>query len=743
MKILLLTILYCVGFVLGQTGQLFVANIAIRNDPNVIGTITGVMSYNFAAGRQRTDFTLGVTEFFEFAALTNVRFLVCGAACEATTIKSAQLKFFKEGTDQQVGGVVSVNGRQCTQFNKASPPAGAVTQIFVDAAGVPCKANFANGKTIDFTNPKALVGDPFSARPANCPQPTCTKKQDIMLNFDESGSIDSASFNAEKQFGADIANSFTFSPLLAAMGLVQFDTDARLSIPMTQDRSSFLNQMSRITQGKGSTCIGCGLSLSNQELFGPRSRPVSQGVAKVIITLTDGLNNVGDFVGPANQIKAAGVISVAVGVAQASASELAQIATNGFVFQAGNFFQLSQVLNSVTQASCTDLVGNDCGAGCKGFCSCNQVCLCPDLCESTNQCVVPKCIPGQNGNGCQFPPKNCNDNNACTTDSCNVNTGCVTTPVVCNDNSACTIDFCQPASGCLFLPKDCTEPDPCFSYGCNAQSGCTKTPIFCDRCALGNVTCPKINCKINTCQPATGLCGAVDKNCNDNNVCTNDGCDVNTDQCTNTPISCDDGNACTIDSCDPVQGCKHTPIDLATCDDQSVCTTDSCDPKVGCVNAPITCTASSICKEATCNSVLGCQENDKDCGGVLRGIDPNKQGDCYIADCNPNDPTGFGCFLNQLNGTTIDQCGFCTKPGQTSRFCFLGLGAGQVAGLSAGVIAAIVIAVVAAAVIAAVSGKKGYDVWVKHRNNMQGAQSNPMYHDPGRSGNNPFFEAKP
>jgi hypothetical protein len=140
---------------------------------------------------------------------------------------------------------------------------------------------------------------------------------------------------------------------------------------------------------------------------------------------------------------------------------------------------------------------------------------------------------------------------------------------------------------------------------------------------------------------------------------------------------------------------------------------------------------------------LGCEEVDKDCGSVLRGIDPNKQGDCYVADCNPADPTGFGCFLNQLNGTTVDQCGFCTANGQNTRFCFLGLGAGQVAGLSAGVIAAIVIAVVAAAVIAAVSGKKGYDVWVKHRNNMQGAQSNPMYHDPGRSGNNPFFEAKP
>jgi hypothetical protein len=72
----------------------------------------------------------------------------------------------------------------------------------------------------------------------------------------------------------------------------------------------------------------------------------------------------------------------------------------------------------------------------------------------------------------------------------------------------------------------------------------------------------------------------------------------------------------------------------------------------------------------------------------------------------------------------------------------LGLNVNQTAGLGGGIIAAIVIAVVAAVIIAAISGKKGYDVWRKNRQNMQGAQTSPMYVDPGRSGNNPFFEQK-
>jgi len=63
----------------------------------------------------------------------------------------------------------------------------------------------------------------------------------------------------------------------------------------------------------------------------------------------------------------------------------------------------------------------------------------------------------------------------------------------------------------------------------------------------------------------------------------------------------------------------------------------------------------------------------------------------------------------------------------------------EAAGLGAGVIAAIVIGVAAFAVISAIGAKKGYDVWLSKRAAMDGAQSNPMYQDGGRSGKNPFY----
>jgi len=64
----------------------------------------------------------------------------------------------------------------------------------------------------------------------------------------------------------------------------------------------------------------------------------------------------------------------------------------------------------------------------------------------------------------------------------------------------------------------------------------------------------------------------------------------------------------------------------------------------------------------------------------------------------------------------------------------------QIAGLSAGIIAAIVIAAVVAAVLIGFGGKKGYDYYMSRQANMDTAQSNPMYTDSGRTGNNPFYK---
>ena len=122
----------------------------------------------------------------------------------------------------------------------------------------------------------------------------------------------------------------------------------------------------------------------------------------------------------------------------------------------------------------------------------------------------------------------CNDNNACTTDTCNTSNGtCAHFPVNCDDANLCTIDSCNPSRGCQHV-------------------------------AL---------------------------NCDDRNVCTTDSCDPSLG-CKYVPVSCDDGTRCTTDSCDPVTGCAHGTV---SCDDGNRCTEDSCANETGCANKPVVC----------------------------------------------------------------------------------------------------------------------------------------------------------
>jgi len=60
--------------------------------------------------------------------------------------------------------------------------------------------------------------------------------------------------------------------------------------------------------------------------------------------------------------------------------------------------------------------------------------------------------------------------------------------------------------------------------------------------------------------------------------------------------------------------------------------------------------------------------------------------------------------------------------------------------LSGGIIALIVICVAVFGGLAAFGGKKGYDIWLKNRNNMAAPQTSALYTDEGRTGTNPLHE---
>ncbi len=249
-------------------------------------------------------------------------------------------------------------------------------------------------------------------------------------------------------------------------------------------------------------------------------------------------------------------------------------------------------------------------------------------CEDGDKCTVgDSCVAGVCTAGVAV---NCNDGNACTDDSCDGETGCayVANQAVCSDNNACTTEDICGNGVCAGGPAlDCDDDNVCTDDSCDLASGCIHTPNQAP-CELGDSCLLGVHCEGGACI-FEGTLGCDDGNpCTDDSCLPNEGCEnVNNalpcsdgsvctfgDKCgggacvPGSQLDCDDGNPCTDDACDPDAGCTHTANDdgcdlgnectvgdhceggicifdsLKECDDDNYCTTDFCDPESGCVH---------------------------------------------------------------------------------------------------------------------------------------------------------------
>ena len=176
----------------------------------------------------------------------------------------------------------------------------------------------------------------------------------------------------------------------------------------------------------------------------------------------------------------------------------------------------------------------------------------------------------------------CNDSNACTTDTCS-GCLCVHTPVVCNDNDPCTADSCDPSAGCQHTTLADGAPCPDNTL-CNGDETCLAgvcvpgTPLECDD---GEV------CTIDDCSPTAGFVFTPDP-CNDDDPCTADSCEPGVG-CQNTVVAngtpCPDGDPCDGDEVCVDDECA-APDDLV-CDDGDECSVDSCTTGAGCTHEPV------------------------------------------------------------------------------------------------------------------------------------------------------------
>jgi len=218
-------------------------------------------------------------------------------------------------------------------------------------------------------------------------------------------------------------------------------------------------------------------------------------------------------------------------------------------------------------------------------------------CDDEDPFTIEQCVKNQCSNQVPYCPciggNPCNDNNQCTTETCE-NCQCKYTPLP----GCCTSDAGCDAS-ILTEGKPCATAK-CINYQCLSVTipGCCDSDSVCgpggkwddgDLCSLD--LCVAGRCRHLTNDPE---CCVLASDCDDNLVCTIDSCAANlcvhvADEtnlsldCCASNASCDDGKSYTLDKCVNHQ-CVHADMGVGdcdlmepvACDDFNACTCDLC-----------------------------------------------------------------------------------------------------------------------------------------------------------------------
>ena len=261
----------------------------------------------------------------------------------------------------------------------------------------------------------------------------------------------------------------------------------------------------------------------------------------------------------------------------------------------------------------------------------------------------------------------CDDGDACTTDTCNESGECEHSALSCDDQNSCTTDSCLPETGCVYETladgtacddeSVCTTEDVCVAGGI-----CTGTPVVCEDEDL---------CTTHACDSVDGCIMSYNQaDCDDGNPCTKeDRCNLG--QCQGRADDCDDGDPCTVDSCEPGEGCVAT-LDYPscapsswTCDIWRYGTNDGCDCDCGerdpdCdlangnTDIAARCGVHDAQPDQICNTWGRCVSTD-----WLPSCDPNDYNEGM--DLSPGATAEFVCPPFQLPGQECDD-GFTEAP---------------------------------------------------------------------------------
>ncbi|KAF2077313.1 hypothetical protein CYY_001379 [Polysphondylium violaceum] len=221
-------------------------------------------------------------------------------------------------------------------------------------------------------------------------------------------------------------------------------------------------------------------------------------------------------------------------------------------------------------------------------------------CDDGDACTEDTCNPAS---GCSHTKKSCSSGDKCKKDYCATNGTCVSEPIQgctqcdCPAFTKCQIAKCD-AGKCVITDKVIDDNNPCTTDSCDPATGEVTNKA---KACPGSDTCKSSFCSAGACITKDSI------NCDDNNLCTNDVCGGG--NCTYTNVACDDNNPCTIDTCNPKTGCIHTPM---VCEDPSPCQEGYCDAGA-CKIRDRVCTTNDFCSVSQCDERVGCITFNKTC----------------------------------------------------------------------------------------------------------------------------------
>jgi cysteine-rich repeat protein len=154
------------------------------------------------------------------------------------------------------------------------------------------------------------------------------------------------------------------------------------------------------------------------------------------------------------------------------------------------------------------------------------------ICDDGNPCTDDGCLPQT---GCVFTHNtaSCDDGNACTTvDVCVAGDCSGAVAPDCDDDDVCTTDSCDPTDGCVHAlnTAPCDDDDACTTVDtCNLGTCVGASPLSCDdgdHCTTD--TCdPELGCVFTAITPCcgNGITEGPGETCDDGGLQSGDGCD--------------------------------------------------------------------------------------------------------------------------------------------------------------------------------------------------------------------------